>query len=50
MCGVRFTVSFGLAAAEQLDVPTEGPTDTATDTNAIPPVVPEAAMLQQMTQ
>jgi site-specific recombinase XerD len=39
-----------LAAVERLDVPTEQPTDTTTDTTAIPPVVLEVPVLQQVTQ
>jgi site-specific recombinase XerD len=39
-----------LAAVERLDTPTGEPTDTTTDTSAIPPTVSEAAILQQVTQ
>jgi site-specific recombinase XerD len=39
-----------LAAVERLDVPTGEPTDTTTDTGAIPPAAPEAPILRQVTQ
>ena len=39
-----------LAAVERLDAPTGEPSDTTTDTSAIPPVAPEVPILQQVTQ
>jgi site-specific recombinase XerD len=39
-----------LAAVERLDGPTGEPTDTTTDTSAIPPTAPEVPVLQQVIQ
>ena len=39
-----------LAAVERLDAPTGEPTETTTDTRAIPQTVPEEPILQQLTQ
>jgi site-specific recombinase XerD len=39
-----------LAAVERLDAPTGEPSDTTTDTTAIPPAVAEATILKQVTQ
>ena len=39
-----------LAAVERLDSPTVEPTDTTTDTSAIPPTASDAGILQQVTQ
>jgi site-specific recombinase XerD len=39
-----------LAAVERLDTPTGEPTDTTTDTGAIPAAVPEEPVLQQVIQ
>jgi len=46
----HLTPKHTLAAVERLDAPTGEPTDTTTDTGATPPLVPEAPVLQQVTQ